>query len=206
LFKFNIECIPLIIIGMIFIVFAKKISNAILSFLPNHRFNKQPYKSLLYIWPIRLMGVMCLVFAFIFFGGIPDYDSNRARLVLLEKGQITEAQVEKVIYRKLAPEGWEVVYKFSAKDPKTNTKRLYDGSSQGPKSYYHFSKGDAVEVIYNPQNPKINCEIKRFLNHPSYRNTFEKAGKLQLLGRFKNKYELETYTFHEWYSLQQTNN
>jgi len=204
---FHFHCIPLIVIGVACLVFAKKIADLMLRPLPGHKFNKQPYKSLLYIWPIRFIGILCLGFSFLIATSGPSrifMNSDKTRIDLLECGEIIQANVQKVYFQHLAPEGWKVIYEFISEDPKTYESTTFVGSSQAPKEYYYnLSKGDTLDVIYNPQNPKVNCEIRRFLNHPSHRNTFKKAGKLNLLDKFLEQYKLENYTFKQWYRLQQ---
>jgi hypothetical protein len=128
---------------------------------------------------------------------------NENRLVLLEKGEITQGEVVKSFYGKLAPDGWKVLYKFNAEKPLTGEEKTYWGSAKGPKKYYaNLPAGEPVTIIYYPSNPKINCEIKYMLNHPSYRITFQDAGKLALLDKYREEYDLEDYTLVGWYRLQ----
>jgi len=206
---FRFHCIPLMIIGIVSLVFAKKIADFMLSFLPGHKFNKQSYKNLLYIWPIRFIGIFCLGFSFLIFTRGPSrifMNSDKIQIDLLEGGEIIQAKVQKVHFQHLASSGWKVIYKFSSINPKMDEMEIFVGSSQGPKEYYYnLSKGDTLDVIYNPQDPKINCEIRCFLNHPSHRSTFKKAGKLNLIDKFSERYKLEDYTFKQWYRLQRTN-
>ena len=125
-------------------------------------------------------------------------DENR--LVLLERGNITEGRIFKSWYDNYAPEGWMVLYNFKTSNPADGEAKTYWGSAHGPKKYYaNLSEGDTATIIYNPSNPKINCEIYDFLNHPSYRNTFKEAGKLKLLDRFRDKYKFEDYSYLTWY-------
>ena len=128
-------------------------------------------------------------------------DTNR--IALLDNGEIIQGQVVKAFYQKWAPDGWRLDYNFLVEDPCTQEIRTYVGSAQGPKQYYAFlSKGDPQTIIYWPAKPEVNCEIRYFLNHPTFRRTFKKAGKLELLGKFKNKYPMENYSFKEWFKLQ----
>lgn len=125
------------------------------------------------------------------------------RIALLESGAITQGQVVKVYYQEWAPDGWTLDYNFLLEDPCTKEIRTYVGSAQGPKKYYaHLSEGDPQTIIYWPAKPEVNCEIRYFLNNPTFRSTFKKAGKLELLGKFKNKYPMENYSFKEWFKLQ----
>lgn len=127
-------------------------------------------------------------------------DANR--IALLENGAITQGQVVKVYYQRAAPEGWRLDYNFLVEDPCTQEVRTYVGSVQGPKKYYaYLSKGDPQTIIYWPVKPEVNCEIRCFLNDPSYRWTFKKAGKLKLLDKFRNKYKIEDYSTKEWCDL-----
>lgn len=207
---FRFHCIPLIVIGIVSLVFAKKIADFMLSFLPGHKFNKQPYKSLLYTWPIRFVGIICLGFSFLIFSSGPStiyMNKDKNRIILLEDGVIIKAKIKRCYFQRLAPEGWKVTYEFIVEDSKTHEEKAFFGSSQGPKEYYcNLSRGDTLDIIYNPQNPKVNCEIKCFLNHPSHRSTFKKAGKLNLIDKFSEQYKLENYTFKQWYRLQQRRN
>ena len=128
-------------------------------------------------------------------------DTNR--IALLENGVITKGHVVKVFYQEWAPDGWRLDYNFLVEDPCSQEIRTYVGSAQGPSKYYaRLSKGDPQTVIYWPAKPEVNCEIRYFLNNPSYRWTFKKAGKLELLGKFKNKYSIEDYSFKDWHRLQ----
>jgi hypothetical protein len=133
--------------------------------------------------------------------GTMNKDKNR--LVLLEKGEITEGEVVKSFYQRLASEGWKVLYKINVENPVTGEEETYWGSAQGPRKYYgSLSAGEPITVIYNPVNPKVNCEIKYMLNYPSYRRTFKNAGKLALLDKYRDEYEVEDYTLKEWFRLQ----
>jgi hypothetical protein len=124
--------------------------------------------------------------------------------VLLEDGKITLGEVFKSGYQRFGlRKSYRLIYKFKAKEPSTSEEKTYWGSAEGPTKYYAgLAAGDTVEVIYGSLNPKINCEIREFLNNPNYRQTFNKTGKLHLLDKFKDKYEMEDYSFEEWYKLQ----
>jgi hypothetical protein len=112
-------------------------------------------------------------------------------------------EVVRSFYQKLASEGWRVLYRINVQSPGTRQEKTYWGSAQGPKKYYgDLSPGEPLTIIYYPLNPKINCEIKYMLNHPNYRSTFKRAGKLDLLNEYRNEYELEDYTYVQWYRLQ----
>ena len=131
-----------------------------------------------------------------------SYESENA-LTLLESGKIIKGQVNRSRYEKGAPEGWQIIYSFETEDPSTKENKKLLGKSRGPAKYYRdLSKGDTVEIIYNPLAPKVNCEIRCFLNDPVYRQDFKKAGKLHLLDKFKDEYELEDYTSWQWAELQ----
>lgn len=125
-------------------------------------------------------------------------------IALLERGKIVDANVVNASWR-LGKSyiGWRVDYDFKAIDPIIHKLKAYWGRSHGPKYYYaELSVGDVVSVIYDACDPKINCEIKRFLNHPGYRNAFKKAGKRHLLDKFEDEYELEYFTHERWGHLQ----
>ncbi len=128
---------------------------------------------------------------------------KKNRIALLENGKIIQGQVVKAYYQLWAPDGWTLDYNFFVEDPCTQEIRAYVGSAQGPRKYYaYLSKGDPQTIIYWPAKPEVNCEIRYFLNNPTFRWTFKKAGKLELLGKFKNKYPMEDYSFKEWFKLQ----
>jgi hypothetical protein len=202
---FSIHSFVLIVLGIIILLFAGRISDAIRGLSKNSGLSADKYRSLLYVWPIRGMGIMLIGFGILEATsgpprGIMQKDVNR--IALLENGKIIKGEATKIYYGRLAPEGWKVLYKFIAEEPNTNQQKTYWGSALGPRKYYiNLSTGDPLTIIYNPLNPKVNCEIRCFLNNPSYRSTFEKAKKSYMLDKFKNEYELEDYTFKEWFNL-----
>ena len=204
---FNVNAVVLAVFGVVFLVFGKHLANFVLSCSGRHKLTAPKYHGLLYIWPTRFMGVICLTIAILIAMSSPSQSSlkkARNRLALLESGVLAKAEVTRVVYQKLAPAGWEVIYKFETRDPISRKVRAYVGSTQGPKKYYaNLSKEDTITVVYDPCIPGLNCEIKSFSNHPSFRHTFKKAGKLNLLDRFRDTFEIEDYTFEEWYRLQQ---
>lgn len=125
-------------------------------------------------------------------------DENR--IALLENGIVGEGRVVKARYKMGAPKGWTLYYELDVNDPVTNSLTTYIGRAEGPKRYYAYLKpGDEATVIYCPSNPKINCEIKYFLNSPNYRRTFKKAQKLHLLDKFRDEYPLEDVDRDKWY-------
>jgi hypothetical protein len=203
----NINTIVLAVFGLLFLLFAKKIAKLIFRFSPDSRFNTPLLRNLFIVLPILGIGLMCFISAFIISKSIPMHANlkrDKSRLLLLEKGIITQGMVNKVFYQIGSPAGWKVVYKFNTNNPKTGQPENYIGSSQGPEKFYKgLDKGSPISVIYDPCYPELNCEVRCFLNKPSFRHTFKKADKLYLLDRFKGKYEIESYTFREWYSQQQ---
>ncbi len=151
---------------------------------------------------LRLLGIMFFLVAYTQFGnGPPRYlYKHENTIALLEGGKIVKARVTKLQY--MRPHGWQIIYSFDAQNPSTDEKKKHLGASFGPAKYYKdLSKGDSVEIIYSPLAPKINCEMRCFLNNPSHRYDFKKAGKLNLLEKFGNKYELEDFTFASWHEL-----
>jgi len=205
MFFFRIDLSPVIIIGMFFLLFAKPIVNFGLKNKQDSFFNRPIIRQIFLVWGFRAIGIMTIG-AFLHtcinhpYRGMMRKDENR--LVLLERGKTTEGKVVKSWYDNYAPEGWEVLYNFKIFDSTDNKAESYWGSANGPKKYYaNLSKGDIVTVIYNPSNPKINCEIYYFLNHPSYRKTFRDAEKLKLLDRFRDEYKFEDYSYMKWYDL-----
>ena len=202
----NVISIVLVILGIFFIILAAKATKRISRFSPESRFNTPLLRNLFFFLPISAIGVMCFISAFVVSKGVPmhrNLKSDKGRLLLLERGVIAQGTVRKVFFREWAPMGWKVVYEFDVSDPKTGQPKNYTGSSQGPKKYYsHLSEGQVVTVIYDPCNPNLNCEIRRFLNKPSFRRTFKRKGKIHLLDKFKDEYEIESYAYKEWYELQ----
>ena len=56
------------IAGMGFLLFARKLAALLVAGLPpDHKFREPLYHSLLYIWPVRVVGIICIVWAVIFF-------------------------------------------------------------------------------------------------------------------------------------------
>lgn len=204
---FRVDSVIAITIGLFLVVFARDIAALMLKLYTTKIFNGTVARSLLFVWPIRFIGIISIVSAFLLARSSPSWaglKSDMNRIALLENGIVTTGSIVKSYYQRLASAGWTVIYDFDAKDPKTGKNKTYSGSSQGPAKYYtKLSEGNKIDVIYEPSNPKINSEIKCFLNNPGYRQTFKKAGKLNLLDKFRDKYEFEDYSFVEWYNQQQ---
>lgn len=201
---FDFNLVPLIGIGGVVIVFAKKFASSV-----NMKIliGEENWRKI-YTWAIRLIGIVWVAFAI----GLATDEGTRygkmmsedlRQLLILEKGKLATAEVSRFFYQKGAPEGWAISYEFTARNPKTNQQETYRGSSQGPKKY--FVDTNEVTVIYDPCEPKLNLEIRCFLNKPTFRKTFEKEGKLHLLDKYRDICELEEYTFSEWYEQQQSN-
>jgi hypothetical protein len=203
---FNAQFFIPLCLGLVFIIFAGKID----------AFNQRMIKRLnpqgiievpafIRLGTLRFIGLICLVFAArVAFSGSSGniMNEDRNRIMLLGDGIIIKGEVTKKFYQTLAPEGWKIVYKFSAKDLKDDKERIFSGSVQGPKKYYgNLMPGDFVTISYYGNNPKINCEIRKLINDPNYRMTFYKAGKFELLKKFE-QYGLESYDFKSWYHLQ----
>jgi len=202
---FNIGLFPFFIIGMFWILFAKPIVNWGLKSKPNSVFNKPVIRQAFLVWPFRILGVAAIG-VFLYMGINRPYmgmmKKAENRLFLLEAGEITEGKVVKRWYDNWAPPAWMVLYNFKILNPADGEEKTYWGSARGPKKYYaNFSEGDTVAIIYNPSNPKINCEIYLFLNDPCYRYTFKEAGKLKLLDKFRDKYKFEDYSEMKWLEL-----
>lgn len=159
-------------------------------------------------WALRVGGLVFLVVGFLVSAQNPrpwrtlmSRDENI--IALLEKGRIAEGRVVKVFYQRWAPEGWRLDYEFDANDPATGAVATYIGSAQGPRRYYaRLKPGEEVTVIYYPPDPRITCEIRQLLNDPTYRFTFNKAGKMHLLDKFRAEYEVEDISFKEWCKQQ----
>jgi hypothetical protein len=200
---FNIGLLPFFIIGMFWVLFAKPIINFGLKNKQDSFFNRPIIRQIFLVWPVRFLGIAAIC-VFLYMGinrpwrGMMKKVENR--LVLLEQGKVAEGRIVESWYDNWAPPAWMVLYNFKILNPLDGEEKTYWGSARGPKKYYaNLSKGDTISIIYNPSNPKINCEMYYFLNHPSYRKTFKKAGKLKLLDRFRDEYKFEDYSEMSWY-------
>jgi hypothetical protein len=192
--------ITCLVIGLLFIILSLPSINKMFSSSLN------PLPSRLvrvgYIWQLRISGVILIIVAVLILMSGPSTGilyKRTNRLLLLEQGQITEGQINKLSYRL---SGWAAVYLFEANDPASNQKKIYWGTSRGPKAYYN-EPGKPISIIYLLSNPRVNYEIKSFLNDPSFRNTFKKADKLELLNKYRDKYPIENYSSEEWRKLHE---
>ena len=200
--------ISLMVIGVCLLIFGGVIARSLRKCYPNESKRLSGTGSAFDQWALRVGGLVFVVVGFLVSGENPwpwrtimSRDENL--IVLLEKGEIVEGRVAKVFYQRGAPEGWRLDYKFDANDPGTNSLTTYVGSAQGPRRYYAYLKpGETIAIIYYPSDPWINCEIRQLVNDPTYRFTFKKAGKLHLLDRFRNEYEVEDISFKEWCKQQ----
>ena len=204
----NVSSLVTIFLGLVIFLGASQISDVTRHLADNKGLAAPKYRSLLYVWPTRVMGIILICFGIWSATSGPPRSmmgKDKNRIVLLENGKIISGEVVRRFYQHLAPAGWKVIYKFQIEDLSDDNEETYWGSIQGPFKYYtSLSKGDPITIIYYPVNPKINCEIRCFLNNPSYRKTFKKAGKFNLLEKFSKEYKIENYTYKEWYNQQQT--
>lgn len=202
----NLNSIILAFSGAGFLVFARRLSNLLLKHSPKNWMTRGLGKELLFVWPIRGMGVMCIVFSFLLAPGGPvsiALAKDENRIALLEDGKITTGEVKKVRYERLAPKGWSLYYEFAARGSRSGEERIYKGGAQGPKKYYGvLTAGDPVDVLYHPNDPENNGEIRYVLNNPKFRSTLREAGKLGLLDRFRDDYDVRDYSYAEWYGQQ----
>ena len=202
----TVHSIVPIALGIIILLLAGRIADTIRRASLYQGLAAQKYRNILFVWPIRFAGIIALCFGFWISTCGPArhmMDKGENRLALLENGKVIRGEVTKAFYQHIMPAGWKVIYRFRVEDQGSN-QTTYWGSAQGPKEYYAgLSSGDPVTIVYYPLKPKINCEIRYFLNHPGYRETFEEAGKLGLIDKFEDKCEIERYSFREWYRTQQ---
>ncbi len=205
---FDLALVPVLALGSGLVLFANRIGR---SKSGPSKFSKGQTVRLrrsIYVWWARVAGILILAFG-VFIATNPRvrYRSEMGReeniLHLLERGQVSEGKVTKSYYRLDAPEGWAVYYTFNVEDPNSTQGRQFSGNSEGPKRYYRgLAEGDVVAIVYLPDNPQINCEVRCFVNDPVNRRIFKKAGKLRLLERFKGECELEDISFNEWCEQQ----
>jgi len=203
MFFFNISLVPFLIIGMLWVLFAKPMVNFGLRNKTDSFFSRKINRQIFLVWPVRFLGVATICI-FFYMGinrpwmGMMKKDENR--LVLLEHGKIAEGRILERWFDEWAPASWMVLYDFKITNPVDGEEKTYWGTARGPKKYYaNLSKGDIVAIIYKPSKPKINCEMYCFINHPSYRRTFRKVEKIGLLlDRFQDKYKFETYSYMTW--------
>jgi hypothetical protein len=163
-------------------------------------------RQLFYVWPLRGVGISLVIIGLASSRYPPNVlDTDAERISLLQKGVVTEATVLRVYYGEWAPKGWKVEYSFKPETTEAESNSVIRWVSRGPKKYFDaLSADDLITVIYSPDNPEINSEIRCLLNHPITRSTLKRARKKELLDKFREKYVLEEYSFNEWYDLQQT--
>lgn len=193
-------------IGLLIILFAKRIATPPFSRKPANESKPTRGPNKIIMWGARCFGLLFVVVILgtatserTWYGNMIAKDSTRLRL--LEKGKLANAKSSGLFYQKGAPAGWAITYKFSAKDPKTGEEKIWSGRTQGPSRFLRSS--DGITVIYDPCEPRLNYEIRCFLNKPSYIDSFKKTGKLHLRDKFKGRFELEDMTSREWYDEQQ---
>ena len=195
-------------LGTLLILFAKRVADLGLRMPVNLRFISPAMNRLLYVWGVRLAGIAFVVFGLLFprtdpwpWRTIMIEDENR--IALLEKGETIQGKVTTVYYQHAGPKGWRIDYQFDVNGPHTDAVTTYFGSAQGPRGYYaRLEVGEEVSIMYLPQNPRINCEIKYFLNNPDYRYTFREGQKLHLLDKFRDQYPVEDVDRNKWYREQ----
>ncbi len=207
MFFFNIDLVPFLIFGIFVFIISRFMGNWQIKRYPNSFFSIPIINKIFIVWTARAVGVFAIG-VFIYMSIDRPYrmmmKKTENQLVLLEKGQVATGTVAKDSwYDKWAPPAWMILYNFEIEPNSANEEaKVYWGSAYGPKDYYsNFSKGDPVKIIYNPANPKINCELYDFVNYPHYRKTFREAGKLGLLDKFKDEIKVEDYSYMKWYRL-----
>jgi len=201
----TLEAIAPMVLGAALLVFAAPIADKMRALSANRGVAAPKYRGILYVWPFRFIAMMLLAAGIWISTCGPSrhiMDKDKNRLNLLANGKLVQGKVTRAFYQHIKPVGWKVIYKFNIPDL-GDDKTTYWGSAQGPRKYYgSLSTGDAVVVICDPLRPQVNCEIRYFLNHPHYRQTFADAGKLGLLDRFEGKCQMEQYSPGTWYEMQ----
>ncbi len=205
MFFFDSFMIIPFIMGIFWLLFSRWLGNLQIKKYPNSFLSIPIINEIFIVWTGRVVGVATIIIA-LYSCTFPDTSIMRKDenvIMLLEKGKIIEGEVIKSWYSEDAPLGWKLMYQFKAKKPETQEEKTYYSMVWGPKPYYaDLPKGDTIDVIYYSKNPKINCEIRYFLNYPGYRHTFKEAGKLYLLDKFRDEYEVKNYGYILWYDLQ----
>jgi hypothetical protein len=204
MFFWNIGLVPFLVIGILWILVAKPIAIFTIKKHPIS-FLSPVFSQLLIVWMFRILGIIIIAVFFCMSIDRPWMGRMKKaenQLILLESGEIAEGKIIRRWYDDWAPSAWMVLYSFEAPNPANGEVKTYYGSARGPKQYYSsLSAGDNVSILYNPSNPKLNCEMYRFLNYPGYRRTFRQAEKTDLLlMRFKDHYKFETYSYMTWHN------
>lgn len=121
-------------------------------------------------------------------------------MALTCRGLVTEAEVRKCYFQRIASSGWKIEYVFFVKD------HPYAGSAQGPRRYYGSAKpGDTVKVVYDPADPRRNCEIRYLVQEPSIRRIHEKLKDPTAKKRVSDLRKIagfQKYSFNQWYAEQ----
>ncbi len=204
MFFWNISLLPFLVFGLFALVMARPIAGLGFRRKRDSLLDKPTFLQIVALWSARVVGIACI--SFFFRMSIDNPWMGRMKkaenqLILLEHGAIAEGRVVRGWYDDWAPSAWMILYSFEATKPANGKTKTYYGSARGPKQYYsRLSMGDSVSIIYNPSNPKLNCEMYCFLNYPGYRRTFRQAGKIELLlEKFKDKYKFEIYSYMTWH-------
>lgn len=206
MYFWNIGLVPFLVFGLLSVlVLARPIAGLGFKQKPKGLLDKPTFFQIFTLWSARVVGIASIAVFFCMSIDRPwmgKMEKAKNQLILLERGEIAEGKVIRRWYDDWAPSAWMILYSFEAPNPTDGKVKTYYGSARGPKQYYSpLSACDSVSIIYNPSNPKLNCEMYRFLNYPGYRWTFRQAEKTDLLlVRFKDHYKFDTYSDMTWHN------
>jgi hypothetical protein len=201
---FDVVIFAMFVVGGLLMVSAKYAASPKIPTRPGSEDPPVELRNPFQLWTMRVAGLLVIaagMHAAMDAGGRYQTEMGKEenKIALLERGRIVEGKVTKAYDQ---PE-WGVHYKFVPQDADAAKGKEFSGYCEGPKKYYSgLSPGDSVVVIYLPDKPRINGEIRWFLNCPYNRKAFKEAGKLGLLNKFGDRYDLDDYSDEEWFKQQ----
>ncbi|HAX62187.1 MAG TPA: hypothetical protein DCX95_06530 [Elusimicrobia bacterium] len=146
-----------------------------------------------------LFGTFFIVaFIFILITLKTEITERKYKVEILTQGEIVEGLIGASTHD-MSPRGWEIVYSFSINGKK------YIGYQRSIKDYcYQLKRSNKIKVVYHPDNPSYNFEIRTFINDPYNKQLFNEHKKGNFIMNFaeKNNIDLNNYTFEEWLKLR----